>query len=149
MLTSHDSTIINLPIEKVMDIFKNQHYFKDWQKNLVSFENTSKTIGNVGSTRSMVLKIAGTRITMDENITVVNLPHVWEAVYRTTGVVNRQTNMFSEIMTEDGTKTTQWEAKSTYKFTGMMRLVSSAKPDLFSGQTKELMHDFKIFAESL
>jgi len=149
MLSSHHSTIIHLPIEKVMDIFENQQYFKDWQKNLVSFKNTSKTIGSVGSTRSMVLKIAGTRITMDEHITTVNLPHVWEAVYRTSGVVYKQTNMFTELMAAGGTKTTQWEAKSTFKFTGMMRLVSSAKPDLFTGQTKELMHDFKTFAESL
>lgn len=133
-----------------MDIFKNQEYFKFWQKNLVSFTNTSKTIGEVGSTRSMILKIAGTRITMDEEITIVNLPHVWEAVYRTNGVINKQTNRFKTLNdATTGADHTLWEAHTTYKFTGMMRLVSKAKPELFTEQTKVLMRDFKAFAESL
>lgn len=132
-----------------MDIFSNQEYFKHWQKNLVSFKNTSPTVGKLGSTRSMVLKIAGASITMNEQITAINLPHLWEGVYRTSGVVNKQTNTFKEICTEKGDSITQWDAASTYKFTGMMRLISSAKPDLFTGQTKQLMTDFKEFAESL
>ena len=150
MLTFHNTITIHLPIDQVMNIFKNQEYFKNWQKNLVSFTNTSKIIGEVGSTRHMILKIAGARITMDEEITVVNLPHVWEAIYKTNGVVNKQTNRFTAINdSKTGESRTLWEAHTTYKFTGMMRLVSKAKPELFTEQTKVLMQDFKAFAESL
>lgn len=132
-----------------MDIFNNQDYFKHWQKNLVSFKNTSSSIGRVGSTRSMTLKIAGASINMTEQITQVDLPHTWQATYRTSGVLNEQTNNFKETTSDSGKQVTLWEAKSTYKFTGMMRLVSKAKPDLFTGQTQQLMADFKNFAESL
>lgn len=150
MLESHHNIIIELPIAQVMAVFKNQDYFKHWQKNLISFENTSQTVGLKGSTRNMILKVAGTRITMTEEITAIDLPHLWEATYRTTGVINKQYNKFRAIKNlETQAAHTLWEAKSTYKFTGMMRLVSKAKPDLFLGQTKQLMSDFKDFAQSL
>lgn len=150
MLTSQHTLILNLPIDRVMHIFKNQDYFKYWQKNLISFQNTSSSIGLVGSTRSMVLKIAGSRITMTEQITAVDLPHRWEAVYRTNGVVNTQKNTFTTLPPDaGGRERTQWTAHVTFTFTGMMRLVSKAKPALFTEQTKQLMADFKTFAESL
>lgn len=150
MIQSQHTTLINLPIHEVMNLFNNQDYFKNWQKNLVSFKNTSKEIGLKGSTRSMILKIAGTHITLNEEITLVDLPHTWQAVYRTSGVINTQTNTFTEqVDDKTGQLVTLWESHSTYRFTGMMRLISKATPDLFTGQTKQLMTDFKSFAESL
>jgi hypothetical protein len=142
---------ILLPIDEVMALFKNQDYFKYWQKGLVNTKNILGAPGKEKSTREMKIKVAGTTITMIEEITRVDLPHLWEATYRTSGVVNLQSNRFREsetIFNQKSIKTTLWDANSIFKFTGMMRLIGKAQPQLFNGQTLQHMKDFKHFAEN-
>ncbi|WP_438961931.1 SRPBCC family protein [Nonlabens sp.] len=149
MIKSEYSVTIKQPIDKVMELFKNQDYFKEWQKGLVSFKNTSKEIGKKGSTRSMKIRTAGTTITMKEEITAVDLPHLWEATYRAPGVVNKQSNRFHEIEEQkDGItyRVTVWNSTAIFKFTGMMRIIARTRPQLFTAQTHQHMEDFKTFA---
>jgi hypothetical protein len=151
MIKSEHTIEILLSINKVMELFKNQDYFKHWQKGLISTQNISGVPGEQNSIRKMKIRVAGTAITMKEEITRVDLPHVWEATYRTSGVLNRQSNRFRESETTINNqviKTTLWDAKSTFKFTGMMRLIGKAQPQLFKGQTLQHMQDFKTFAEN-
>lgn len=151
MIKSEHTIEILLSINKVMELFKNQDYFKHWQKGLISTQNISGVPGEQNSIRKMKIRVAGTAITMKEEITRVDLPHVWEATYRTSGVLNRQSNRFRESETTINNqviKTTLWDAKSTFKFTGMMRLIGKAQPQLFKGQTLQHMEDFKTFAEN-
>jgi carbon monoxide dehydrogenase subunit G len=152
MLESNYAIEINLPIDKVMQLFQNQDYFKEWQDGLISFENTSNQVGELKSTRRMKISMVGTSITMNEEITKIDLPRIWEATYRTKGVINYQSNRFreSETTTNNVTKkVTHWESNSIFKFTGMMRLIASTRPQLFTGQTYEYMKSFKAFAESI
>jgi hypothetical protein len=151
MIKSEHSIEILVSIDKVMELFGNQDYFKYWQKGLISAQNISGIPGEKNSTRQMKIRVAGTAITMKEEITRVDLPHVWEATYRTSGVLNRQSNRFRESETTINNqviKTTLWDANSTFKFTGMMRLIGKAQPQLFKGQTLQHMEDFKTFAEN-
>jgi hypothetical protein len=151
MIKSEHSIEILVSIDKVMELFGNQDYFKYWQKGLISAQNISGIPGEQNSTRQMKIRVAGTAITMKEEITRVDLPHVWEATYRTSGVLNRQSNRFRESETTINNqviKTTLWDANSTFKFTGMMRLIGKAQPQLFKGQTLQHMEDFKTFAEN-
>lgn len=151
MIKSEHTIEILLSIDKVMELFKNQDYFKHWQKGLISTQNISGVPGKQNSTREMKIRVAGTSITMKEEITRVDLPHIWEATYRTSGVLNKQSNRFREsetIIHDQVTKTTLWDANSSFKFTGMMRLISKAQPQLFKGQTLQHMEDFKTFAEN-
>ena len=141
---------IDQPIEKLMELFLDQDNFKHWQKGLIGFENLTSEIGQKGSKRKLKIKTLVGIVSMTEEITEVHLPHHWKATYRTKGVVNYQSNRFreSEINTNKGTqKQTIWEATSIFKFTGMMRLVAAAKPELFERQTLQFMDDFKSFAE--
>ncbi len=152
MISSNQKITIHCPIDYVMELFKNQDYFKHWQRGLVSFKNQSQQIGEVGSKRLMKIKAAGTVITMTEEITALDLPHLWEATYRTSGVLNKQSNRFreSEITTNNTTqKVTHWESNSSFKFTGMMRLIGKAQPQLFTGQNRQHIEDFKTFAEAM
>ena len=99
----------------------------------------------------MKIRVAGTTITMKEQVTAVDLPHLWEATYRTSGVVNKQSNRFRESETNINDQlvpTTLWNATSIFKFTGMMRVVAKAQPKLFKQQTLQHMEDFKTFAEN-
>ncbi|MGJ8684015.1 MAG: SRPBCC family protein [Nonlabens sp.] len=151
MIKSEHQVIIEQPIETVMELFKNQDYFAAWQKSLISFKNTTPTVGEKGSKRSMKIRVAGTTITMIEEITAIDLPHLWEATYRTNGVINKQSNRFKEIeLTENGIsqKATLWESTATFTFTGMMRLIARGRPQLFTAQTHQHMEDFKTFAAS-
>lgn len=141
---------INDSVEHLMELFLNQDNFKHWQRGLIGFENLTPEIGVPGSKRKLKIKTLVGTVSMVEEITKRDLPRLWEATYRTKGVVNYQCNRFreSEIQTASGTQTqTIWEATSIFKFTGMMRLVAAAKPELFEKQTYQFMEDFKRFAE--
>ncbi|EAS19334.1 hypothetical protein BBFL7_00801 [Flavobacteria bacterium BBFL7] len=152
MIKSTHQVTIPLPIDKVMGLFKNQDYFKGWQKGLVSFENLTPTIGQPGSKRSMKIKAAGTTITMVEQITAIDLPHLWEATYRTKGVLNKQSNFFEEkVIKKDNQtyKVTVWKSTATFSFTGMMRIIARGRPQIFTTQTHQHMEDFKTFASTM
>ena len=141
---------INRPLNNLMELFLNQDNFKHWQKGLIGFENLTPEIGKKGSKRKLKIKTLVGVVSMTEEITEVELPHHWKATYRTKGVVNYQDNRFreSEIKTDSGLKKqTVWEATSIFRFTGMMRFVAAAKPELFEKQTYQFMEDFKKFAE--
>jgi hypothetical protein len=151
MIKSNHSIEVLLSITEVMELFKNQDYFKHWQKGLISSKNLTGLPGEENSTREMKIKVAGTTITMKEEITAVDLPNLWEATYRTNGVINRQSNRFREsetIINNTTVATTLWDASSIFKFTGVMRLIGKAQPNLFKGQTLQHMQDFKNFAEN-
>ncbi len=142
--------IIDKPIDHVMGLFLNQDNFKHWQKGLVSFDNLTPTVGEKGSKRRLKIKTLVGTVSMVEEILERDLPHHWKATYRTKGVLNVQSNRFreSEKTTPNETiKQTVWNATSEFKFTGMIRLVAKAKPELFEKQTYQFMKDFKSFAE--
>ncbi len=133
-----------------MELFDNPENFKHWQQGLISTQNITSSVGKVGSKRRMKIKTSVAVITMVEEITARDLPHLWEATYRTKGVVNYQKNRFRESeINKEGTiqKQTIWEATTVFKFTGMMRLVARARPQVFESQTLQFMKDFKRFAE--
>lgn len=151
MIKSENVIEILLPINEVMELFKNEDFFPYWQKGLVSSKHLSGSPGLKGSEREMRIKVSGTTIKMKEEITAVNLPHLWEATYRTNGVLNLQSNRFREsetIIQHQVIESTLWNATSTFKFTGMMRLIAKTRPQLFTDQTFQHMKDFKIFAEN-
>jgi len=141
---------INESLENLMKLFLNQDNFKHWQRGLIGFENLTEDVGMQGSKRKLKIKTLVGTVSMVEEITKRDLPNLWEATYRTKGVVNYQSNRFreSEVKTASGTTVqTTWNATSKFKFTGMMRLVAAAKPELFEKQTYQFMEDFKHFAE--
>ncbi|AZQ44901.1 SRPBCC family protein [Nonlabens ponticola] len=151
MIESNHQVTIHQPIDVVMDLFNNQSNFKHWQRGLVDFENITSTVGQVGSKRKLRIKTPAGIISMNETITHRDLPHRWEATYRTKGVLNKQCNSFREsVTTTNGIpqKVTIWKSQASFKFTGMMRLVSKARPQLFENQTLQFMKDFKDFAEN-
>ncbi len=149
MKNSHQITI-NKSIQEVMDLFQDPTNFKHWQQGLIASTPISGDPGKVGSKRRMKIKTSVAVIEMVEEITARDLPHLWEATYRTKGVVNYQSNRFRESEITKNHQTIQqtvWNATTVFKFTGMMRLVAKARPQVFESQTIQFMKDFKRFAE--
>lgn len=142
---------IEKPLEEVIDLFNNPSNFKHWQKGLIDSKNLTGKIGQKGSKRNIKIKTSVATIQMVEEITAVDLPHLWEATYRSKGVTNFQSNRFRESVStvnKKELKQTVWDASTIFKFSGMMRLVAKARPQIFESQTEQFMQDFKNFAEN-
>jgi len=61
---------INLPINKVVELFIDKNNFKEWKIDFVSYEHISRTSNEVGSVDKLIFK----RVTMIEIISSINLP---------------------------------------------------------------------------
>ena len=114
---------IEKPLEEVIDLFNNPLNFKHWQKGLIDSKNLTGKIGQKGSKRNIKIKTSVATIQMVEEITAVDLPHLWEATYRSKGVTNFQSNRFRESVStvnKKELKQTVWDASTIFKFSGMM-----------------------------
>jgi hypothetical protein len=61
---------IDLPIDKVVELFMDKENFKEWKKDFVRYEHISGTPDEVGAVTKLVYK----RLTMFETITSKRLP---------------------------------------------------------------------------
>ncbi|GAA0872003.1 hypothetical protein GCM10009117_11500 [Gangjinia marincola] len=134
---------INVPLEHAIKLFEEAKNFPKWQRGLISTKAVDQPEGEVGSKRTLKLKIYGQKIKMTETITKKNLPHVWHAIYRSNGITTMQENYFESI----DENTMQWNSVSRFKFTGLLSIVGRLQPELFKQRSLQIMKDFKAFAE--
>jgi hypothetical protein len=82
---------------------------------------------------------------MIETILVYNLPDEFSCTYEAKGVVNLNKNFFYE----EGNKT-RWITDTDFKFDSIpMKLMAALLPFMFKSQTKQMMKNFKTFAEEI
>lgn len=134
---------INLPLNKVIELFENPDNMKHWQPGLQSFEHISGTSGQVGAKSRLKYKMGKREIEMIETITKQNLPHEFTATYEAKGVYNLLINKFISV-TENKTK---WVSETEFKFSGFMKLIAFLMPGTFKKQSQKYLDDFKAFAE--
>ncbi len=134
---------INLPLNKVIELFENPDNMKHWQPGLQSFEHISGTRGQVGARSRLIYKMGKREIEMVETIIKQNLPEVFAATYDAKGVHNLQSNKFIPV-SEDKTK---WVTDTEFKFSGFMKLIGFLMPGTFKRQSQKYLDDFKTFAE--
>jgi carbon monoxide dehydrogenase subunit G len=135
---------INLPREKVIELFDNPDNLKQWQPGFISYKHLSGDAGKPGSKTKLLYKMGGRReVEMIETITVRNLPEEISGTYEAKGVWNHMQNTFAE--TEKGT--TIYTAESEFKLKGFMKLMGILMPGAFKKQTYKYMKLFKEFAE--
>lgn len=135
---------IDLPIQKVIELFDNSDNMKKWQPQLVSFEHMSGDPGKSGAKSKLKYKMGKREIEMIETITVNNLPDEFSGTYEAKGVTNFIQNRFIKI---DENKT-QWIAENTFKFSGFMAIMSKFMSGAFKKQTQKYCQQFKEFAEA-
>jgi carbon monoxide dehydrogenase subunit G len=134
---------INLPLNKVIELFENPDNMKHWQPGLQSFEHISGARGQVGARSRLKYKMGKREIEMVETITKQNLPEVFAATYDAKGVHNLQFNKFIPV-SENKTK---WVTETEFKFSGFMKLISFLMPGTFKKQSQKYLDDFKAFSE--
>ena len=134
---------INLPREKVIELFDNPDNLKHWQPGLISYEHLSGDYGKPGSKTKLVYKMNKREVEMIETLTVRNLPEEISGTYEAKGVWNYMKNTFAE--TEQGT--TIYRAETEFKMKGFMKIIAAIMPGAFKKQTFKYMKLFKEFAE--
>lgn len=134
---------INLPVDKVVELFDNPDNLKKWMKGLQSFEHISGTPGQEGAKSKLFFKMGKRDIEMIETIIKRNLPEEFSGTYEAKGVFNIVKNSFIPI--DDNN--TRYVTEQEFQFTGFMKLMGALMPGAFKKQTHQYMQDFKEFAE--
>ncbi|MEQ8672062.1 MAG: SRPBCC family protein [Aggregatilineales bacterium] len=134
---------INLPREKVIELFDSADNLKKWQPGLQSFEPISGTPGQPGAKSRLVYDMNGRKMELIETIITRNLPEEISLLFETNGVNNINTSRFYE----DNGKT-RWVTEDEFNFTGWMKILGWFMPGAFRKESKKTMEQFKTFAEN-
>ena len=81
--------VINLPRDRLVELFDNQENVKKWQPDLVTFEHKSGEAGKVGAESRLVYRMGKGEQEMIETIVARNLPEEFSATYEADGVWNK------------------------------------------------------------
>jgi uncharacterized protein YndB with AHSA1/START domain len=135
---------IDLPRQRVVELFDDPDNLSNWQLGLKRFELVSGEAGQPGAKSRLEYDMDGRQIEMIETIERRALPEEFTATYEANGVWNRVTNRFYE--TDAGQ--TRWVVENEFRFSGWVRILSLFVRGSFRAQTKQNMMDFKAFAES-
>jgi len=134
--------VINLPREKVIELFDNKANLIHWQEGLQSFEHLSGEPGSIGAKSILKYKMGKRNIEMTETILKKELPN-FDFLYEAKGVWNEVKNSFSEIDQNQ----TKWTIENDFRGKGMMAVMIFLIPSMFKKQTMKFMKSFKYFAE--
>lgn len=135
---------INLPINKVVQLWEDENNFKAWQDGFKSIEHLSGTPHTKGAQSKIILEDKQ-RIELLETIISNNLPEEKIALYEHVHMTNTQTTRFRKI----DSNTTQYISEVEYtKFNGLLiKLMAKLFPSKFKAQSQKWMNQFKAFAE--
>ena len=134
---------LDLPRERVIELFDNSENLYKWQRGLVSFEPLEGEPGHPGAKSKMVFKMGKRNIDMVETITKRELPEAFDGTYDAKGVYNIVKNRFIEL----GPDKTRWDSDQEFQLKGFMRVIGFLMPGAFKKQSLKYMQDFKAFAE--
>lgn len=138
------TTTIDLPRNKVIELFDNPDNLPKWQPELQSFEHISGEPGKPGAKSKLKYKMGKREVEMIETITVRNLPEEFSGTYEAKGVLNIQKNYFKEV----GENQTEWISETEFKLSGFMKVMGWFMPGAFKKQSQKYLDQFKAFAES-
>ncbi|GAB4168590.1 MAG: hypothetical protein Kow00108_01740 [Calditrichia bacterium] len=136
--------VIDLPRDRVIDLFDNPDNLKKWQPDLLSFTHLEGDPGQPGAKSLLKYRWGKKEMEMIETIVSRNLPDHFSGIYEAGGVWNKVSNKFEE--TEDGR--TRWIVDNEFQFKGLYKLMGFFMPGSFKKQTLKYMHQFKAFAET-
>jgi hypothetical protein len=134
---------IELPREKVIELFDSTENMFKWQDGLLSFDHIEGEPGQVGARSNMEYKSRKGKLVMTETITKRNFPDEFHASYKARGVYNEMYNYF----TESSSQMTHWKTVSVFRFRGLIALMAPFMKSAFTGSTQLNMERFKTFAE--
>ncbi len=135
---------INLPREKVVELFMNPDNYPKWMEGLETYEVLEGEPGQDGTKSRYHFKTGKREITMVETILKNNLPESLELSFKAKGLYNKVISRFEVI----DANTTQYISNQEFRFKGLMRMLGWFMSGAFKKQSFENVEAFKIFAES-
>ncbi len=138
--------IIDLPIAKVVALWKDENNFKHWQDGFESITLISGSPEQEGAQSKILLKNKGQAIELIETIIKSNLPVEKIGLYEHKHMTNTQSSRFESI-DPNGTKYTS--EVEYIQFNGILiKLIAKLFPSKFKQQSQKWMVQFKEFAEN-
>jgi hypothetical protein len=134
---------IDLPINRVIELFDSLENMKHWQPGLQSYEHISGTPGQEGAKMRLRYMMNKREIEMIETITRRNLPDEFNGTYEAKGVYNIIKNRFVPL----GPNRTKWISESEFRLSGIMKVFGFLFPGMFRKQSQKFLDLFKEFAE--
>lgn len=142
MLYTHEIQI-NLPRNKVIELFDDVDNLKEWQTGLQGHEYISGEPGKVGSKMKLDFMVGKRQIDLIETITKNNLPDEFEGKYEWKSGWNTLKNQFIEL----GEDKTVWITETEMHLSGFMKVIGFLMPGSFKKNSYKFMENFKNFAE--
>ena len=139
------TTEINLPISQVVELWKDENNFREWQDGFVKIEHISGKPETIGSQSRIYLEQGKQKLELLETITSNNLPHEKRAIYEHIHMTNTQITSFKSL----GDNKTQYMSQVEYtKFNKIIpKVLSMLFPGMFRKQSQKWLDQFKEFAE--
>lgn len=137
------NTIINKPLNEVVELFDNEENMFEWMEGLQSVELLEGERGKKGAKSRMKFEMGKRKIEMIETILESKLPERMVTAYAAKGV----NNIIFTKMEAQGDKT-KYIAEQEFRFKGLMKLMGWLMPGAFKKQSQKYLEDFKQFAES-
>lgn len=136
---------INLPREKVVELWNNPDHFDKWQDTFLRSELVSGVSRTEGAITKLYLSQGKSEMLLTETILKNELPDSFKGLYEHEHMVNTMTSEFISI--ED--KKTTYNAYIDYtQFMGLMpKIMAFLFPGMFKKQTQKWLDQFKVFAE--
>jgi len=88
---------INLPIDKVVELWKDKNNLKEWQDGFVSRKHISGDPDKPGAKSELIYQQGKRKIELVETIITNNLPHEKKALYEHIHMTNIHTTRFKSL----------------------------------------------------
>lgn len=137
-------TVIEKPIDFVIQLFDDPDNLHKWMKGLEKFEHLDGEPGKQGAKSKLTFNINGRKMVLTETILDRNLPTIFKASYDSKGVHNIIEARFEKA---DDTRTT-YISMEEFQFSGIMKLLAPLMSSIFKKQSQKNLSDFKNFVES-
>ena len=135
---------IDLPRDRVIELFDDPDNLAKWQNGLQSFERISGEPGQPGAKSKLVYVMGKNRVELIETVIERNLPDEFNGSYEWDGGKNTLRNRFIEL----GPDRTKWECTCTYEFRSfMLKMMGIFCPWMFRKQNMKFLQNFKAFCE--
>ncbi|WP_214403552.1 SRPBCC family protein [Pseudonocardia lacus] len=145
---------IALPRERVVQLLADPAHMSKWLRGLVLHEPLTGVHGQVGTESRVVMQMGQQKMEATETITrrepadLHGIPSDGVVHYEREIVAKGMWSAARERFTQVGPEATLWESENEYRFSGvLMRLVGPLMRGAFRKQSRQVMQDFKAFAE--
>ena len=139
------SIIVNQPLDKVVQLFENPKYLKEYQDGFIRKELVSGSPGQEGAISKMYYKQGKRDMEITETILLNNLPDEFIGSYHHKHMDNTMKCTFTSLSEN------QTRYDSEIEYTGLRgffpKMLGFLFPGMFKKQVQKWLDNFKVFAE--